>query len=155
MYYHPAAVKTETSPNRTPPNFWTTAEVSVGLIAACLPPLGPLIRKAPSLKYYTSKLSSLYARTSHSRSVTKFTNRFSITENGAKAEGFGRLSEETQRGYEMGKVHKADTSLPTTEASHVGRTDFGRPAEDPERGLEMGEHRKPENHQGFNFDVVV
>ena len=29
------------------PEFWTTVELSVGVVAACLPPLGPLIRKVP------------------------------------------------------------------------------------------------------------
>lgn len=33
----------------TPPWTWTTIESSVGLIAACLPPLAPLIRRGPSI----------------------------------------------------------------------------------------------------------
>lgn len=34
--------------NGTPPAVWSTVEAAVGVLAACLPPLGPLIRKAPS-----------------------------------------------------------------------------------------------------------
>ena len=32
----------------TPPAVWSTVEAAVGVLAACLPPLGPLIRKVPS-----------------------------------------------------------------------------------------------------------
>ena len=40
--------------NRSPSSFWTTAEVSIGLLAASLPPLGPLIRRAPNpLRLYS------------------------------------------------------------------------------------------------------
>ena len=37
------------------PGLWTTAEVSMGIVAACLPPMGALIRKIPGpMKYYSS-----------------------------------------------------------------------------------------------------
>ena len=53
VYVHPSA--SPTSANRTPPYFWTTVEVSVGLLAACLPPLGPIISRLPSpLQIYAS-----------------------------------------------------------------------------------------------------
>lgn len=53
VYFHPS--ESPTSHNRSAPNFWTMAEVSIGLLAACLPPLGPLIRRIPSpLGLYTS-----------------------------------------------------------------------------------------------------
>ena len=35
------------------PDFWTTAEVSIGVVASCLPPLGVLLRKMPGpSKFY-------------------------------------------------------------------------------------------------------
>ena len=48
VYFHPS--KSKKSENRTPPSFWTTVEVSVSVQAACLPPLGPLIRRTPGPK---------------------------------------------------------------------------------------------------------
>ena len=34
------------NPNADAPGFWTTVEVGVGVITACLPPLGALLKKA-------------------------------------------------------------------------------------------------------------
>ena len=50
-FFHP----TFTNKTGTAPGFWTTAEVSIGVVTACLPPLGPLIRRTPSPKqlYYS------------------------------------------------------------------------------------------------------
>ncbi|CAF9927356.1 MAG: hypothetical protein HETSPECPRED_006564 [Heterodermia speciosa] len=45
-FFHPA--ESFTNNIDTAPGFWTTAEVSVGVVAACLPPLSPLIRRVPS-----------------------------------------------------------------------------------------------------------
>ena len=69
---HPVYVHHSTSPtskNRTPPFFWTTVEVSVGLLAACLPPLGPIIRRLPSpLQIYASFRHGIASYTSGGRS---------------------------------------------------------------------------------------
>ena len=45
-FFHPQTVNNTGSA----PGFWTTIEVSIGVVAACLPPLGPLIRKVPGPK---------------------------------------------------------------------------------------------------------
>ena len=49
----------------TPPAVWSTVEAAVGVLAACLPPLGPLIRRAPSprklsvsWRYFSKKKST-------------------------------------------------------------------------------------------------
>ena len=47
-FFHPPKIRTNKI--KDAPSFWTTAEVSVGVVAACLPPLGPLIRRVPSPK---------------------------------------------------------------------------------------------------------
>ena len=47
-FFHPTL--TFTNNIDTAPGFWTTAQVSVGVVAACLPPLGPLIRRVPKPK---------------------------------------------------------------------------------------------------------
>ncbi|KAI9708255.1 MAG: hypothetical protein M1820_004209 [Bogoriella megaspora] len=36
------------------PSFWTLVEVTTGAIAACLPPLGPLLRRTPTLSRIVS-----------------------------------------------------------------------------------------------------
>lgn len=46
VYFDPS--KGNTKSIGTPPTVWTTAEVSVGLLAACIPPLNPLIRRISS-----------------------------------------------------------------------------------------------------------
>ena len=58
------------------PALWSTIEAGVGVIAACLPPLGPLIRKAPSAtrapvslyRKYLSRLAGFSRQHSHSDS---------------------------------------------------------------------------------------
>ena len=42
----------------TPPAVWSTVEGAVGVLAACLPPLGPLIRRLPNPHKYLSSLRS-------------------------------------------------------------------------------------------------
>jgi hypothetical protein len=41
------AIGVNTHAATTPPSVWSTVEGSVGLLAACLPPLGPLLRRVP------------------------------------------------------------------------------------------------------------
>ena len=43
----------------TPPTVWSTVEGAVGVLAACLPPLGPLIKRSPSPR---AAYRSLYHR---------------------------------------------------------------------------------------------
>lgn len=77
-YFHPPA--SATSHNRTPPSFWTTVEVCIGLLAACLPPLGPMIKHIPSpLKVYTSMRKGL-ASYSYSSGGNKPSERLSSVE---------------------------------------------------------------------------
>ena len=45
-YFHPTLTSTNHVENGL--RFWTTAQVSIGVVAACLPLLGPLIRRAPT-----------------------------------------------------------------------------------------------------------
>ncbi|KAF6225798.1 hypothetical protein HO133_009800 [Letharia lupina] len=54
----------------TPPNFWTTAEVSIGLLAACMPPLNPLIRRAPSSLNIDDSINTSLALRRSDRSKT-------------------------------------------------------------------------------------
>lgn len=57
MYLHPS--KDVTKPSDEPP-FWTTVKISTAVLAACLPPLGPLIRLAPNpSKFYDSMKGNL------------------------------------------------------------------------------------------------
>lgn len=109
MYFHPS--ESETSPNRTPPNLWTTVEVSVGLVAACLPPCGPLIRRAPSLKVFTSKLSGFTWRSSRSsRNNSKFTKRLSSEDNISKIKGSTSRSDSAgEDAYELAQIRKQNT----------------------------------------------
>ncbi|KAL8816842.1 MAG: hypothetical protein Q9191_008257 [Dirinaria sp. TL-2023a] len=112
VYFHPS--ESETSPNRTPPNIWTTVEVSVGLVAACLPPLGPLMRRAPSLKFFTSKLHGFSWRTRSSRS-REFTKRLSSVDDVSRV----KEGEGDGDGYEMGRVRKAEVMDPTARIGQV------------------------------------
>ena len=48
----------------TPPSVWSMIEAATGVLAACLPPLGPLIRKMPNPKKMS--MSSLYHRLTRS-----------------------------------------------------------------------------------------
>ena len=69
------------------PEFWTTVECSVGVIAACLPPLGPLIRKAPGpRRLYDSvrnSLSTPFRSQQQKRSKKPSDESAHIIENGA------------------------------------------------------------------------
>ncbi|KAI9697142.1 MAG: hypothetical protein M1820_007877 [Bogoriella megaspora] len=56
------------------PTFWTFIEVAIGVLAACLPPLGPLIRRTPS-----PRKAVLYARRKLSLSSTRKDNAGSNT----------------------------------------------------------------------------
>ena len=63
-YFHPNM--TFTNNVNTGLGFWTTAQVSIGVVAACLPLLGPLIRRAPTPK---EPLRSIRASPSEDSSV--------------------------------------------------------------------------------------
>ena len=54
-YFHPGVV------DDTPaaPLFWTTAEISIGVFAACLPPLSPLLRQIPNRRKTYSSIRSV------------------------------------------------------------------------------------------------
>lgn len=85
----------------TPPTFWTTAEVSIGLLAACFPPLSPLIKRVPSpLKTYDSIKHGL-ASSRLGRSEAP--ERLSSVENIATIHGFSEGKMEAAKGaeYEM------------------------------------------------------
>lgn len=57
-YFNPHVV----SRTGAAPEFWTTVEVCLGVVAACLPPLGPLLRKLPGpIRLYHSFASGLSA----------------------------------------------------------------------------------------------
>lgn len=63
MYFDPS--KHKTNGLATPPTFWTTSELSIGLLAACLPPLNPLIRRVSfPRKIYDSLRLGLASRSS-------------------------------------------------------------------------------------------
>lgn len=53
----------------TPPALWSTVEGAIGVIAACLPPLGPLIRKAPNARKASVSLYYRYV-SSRKKSTT-------------------------------------------------------------------------------------
>lgn len=79
----------------TPPTFWTTAEISIGLLAACLPPLKPLFEKIGG----HVKRSLVSFRASRSRQ----SERLSSVENIAKIHGFNEVEMGAAKGgeYEM------------------------------------------------------
>ena len=56
----------------TPPAVWSTVEGAVGVLAACLPPLGPLIKRSPDpRKAYLSLYHRLTGHTSHSEDTAR------------------------------------------------------------------------------------
>ena len=64
--------------------FWTTVEVSIGVLAACLPPLGPLLRMVPGpRKLYYSFRHSLSSR-SRTKHDVHGTERFEELNNNGK-----------------------------------------------------------------------
>lgn len=72
----------------TPPIFWTTAEVTVGLLAACLPPLNPLIKRVPSPRKVYDFLINTFTSPSSGRSNA--IKRLSSVEDVPRADGPGR-----------------------------------------------------------------
>ena len=65
-YFHPSGSETRAN---AAPNFWTTFEISIGVLAACLPPLGPLIRRLPEApRLFGSVASNLGLRSTKKRS---------------------------------------------------------------------------------------
>ncbi|KAF6241044.1 hypothetical protein HO173_000838 [Letharia columbiana] len=92
IFFHPP----KTTPKaHSEPTFWTTAEVSIGLLAACLPPLKPLLEKMGG----ALKRSLVSFRASRSRK----SERLSSVENIAKIDGFNEVKLEAAKGteYEM------------------------------------------------------
>ena len=48
--FNAVSTSSATHSTGTPPAVWSMIEAAVGVLAACLPPLGPLLRKIPSMK---------------------------------------------------------------------------------------------------------
>ena len=87
---------TSTSNTNTPPTIWTTAEVSIGLLAACLPPLKPLLVKIGG----HVKHSFVPLRVRRSSQPDRLTR----DENIARIDGFKEMNMETaskEADYEM------------------------------------------------------
>ena len=71
--------------NMTPPTFWTTAEVAIGLLAACLPPLNPLIKRVPSPRKVYDFLQNILDSPPSARSNAR--KRLSSVENPPRTDG--------------------------------------------------------------------
>jgi hypothetical protein len=83
------------------PAFWTLVEVAIGVIAANLPPLGPLLRRAPSprkfLSYTRHKLSLPYgSNRTHSKNTTSSSQL---------EKGYSRSSTGTEERAIVGKTY--------------------------------------------------
>jgi hypothetical protein len=52
-----------------PPIFWTIFEVSVAVIAACLPPLAPLLKKAPTPRRLANSIRQVLSSHSSKESI--------------------------------------------------------------------------------------
>lgn len=84
--------------NNTPPTFWTTAEVSNGLLAACFPPLNPLIKRVPSpRKIYDYIKYSLASRLGRSEAP----ERLPSVENISKIHGSNEDKMQRAKGEEI------------------------------------------------------
>lgn len=59
----------------SPPTFWTIAEVSIAILAACLPILAPIIRKAPR----PSKIATYFKNTTSFQSSRKQSTKLEHT----------------------------------------------------------------------------
>lgn len=103
IYFHPS--KSATSHDRTPPSFWTTVEVSIGLFAACLPPLGPLITRVPSpRKMYTSVRHGF---ASYASGGSKLSERIPSVEHVSNVDAFD--------GHKMGAVKERERGVSSDE----------------------------------------
>lgn len=83
----------------TPPTFWTTAEISVGLLAACLPTMMPLMRRLPSPERTYNLLS--YTLTPRRSGQIKAPERLSSVENTPKTYGSSENMMGLARGVEV------------------------------------------------------
>lgn len=97
MYFH--LPPSEKNSNPIPPWFWGTVEISIGLLAACLPPMGTLIRRTPSpSELFASMRRRVSLRFSRGSRPSK---GLSSDQHASKIDGFNNNREATDDVNEM------------------------------------------------------
>ncbi|KAL2051850.1 hypothetical protein ABVK25_007765 [Lepraria finkii] len=100
-YFNPHVV----SRTGAAPEFWTTVEVCLGVVAACLPPLGPLLRKLPGpIRLYHSFASGLSAFRHELSSGSRSSEKSGSKRSGGWSDGSGGT------GGGGGRRHGSDNS---------------------------------------------